>query len=212
MILIHPTLTNDTLTIHVPEHNEFAASTHTIPIDPLPTDEKLEDLKIWDSPALDGWSVGTPAIRSALSNFMGRPVLLVKKGVERREAGPEEGWIGALGVDLQYDEVAAVGWADQFPILVVTEASLKDVERKIHEDARPDKSRWSKDGKPFEPERFRGNVVISGAEAWAEDGWAELKFEGATEEVLHVAMRCARCMVRGLLSPVRHSFPGFEVG
>lgn len=199
MILLHPTLdvANSTLTLHIPAYSNFPASTHSIPLVAPSSAEYLTDLKIWSSPPLDGYVVGSPALAEALSNFMGRPVLLVQKGVERREAGPEEGWIGSLpGLELEYDDVSPLSWADQFPILVVNEASLKEVERRTIADDRVDKARWREGGQGLEVERFRGNVVLSGAEEWVEDGWAELSFgEEGREDVLYVASRCARCMV-----------------
>jgi hypothetical protein len=40
--------------------------------------------------------------------------------------------------------------------------------------------------------RFRSNLVVSGASAWAEDGWDEITIGGA---VFRAAKPCARCQV-----------------
>ncbi|KAL8278207.1 hypothetical protein RQP46_009380 [Phenoliferia psychrophenolica] len=204
MILLEPhlDLAAGTLTLRVPAYNEFPASEHTIPIEPTPESEEHFDLKVWASPPLDGFDVGTDALNRALSDFMGKDCRLMKKGVERREAGPDEGWIAALkpsGVDLAYEEdlPSQVGWADQFPILLTSEESLKDVENKVLTDEgvrstpKFDHVRWSPSGPPLEINRFRGNIVVRGGKKWEEDGWGEVQIGGAADgsETLYVAAR-----------------------
>ena len=130
MILLEPQLDVDagTLTLRIPAYNNFPSSEHTIPITPPTHAEEHYDLKVWSSPHLDGFDVGTPALNRALSDFMGRGCRLMKKGSERREAGPDEGWIDALktsGVKLAYEGPSQVSLADQFPILLCSEESLK---------------------------------------------------------------------------------------
>ncbi|KAL8278196.1 hypothetical protein RQP46_009369 [Phenoliferia psychrophenolica] len=163
MILLEPhlDLAAGTLTLRVPAFNEFPASEHTIPIEPTPESEEHFDLKVWASPPLDGFDVGTDALNRALSDFMGKDCRLMKKGVERREAGHDEGWIEALkpsGVDLAYEEdlPSQIGWADKFPFLLTSEESLKDVETKVLTDEgvrstpKFDHARWSPTGPPLE--------------------------------------------------------------
>ncbi|TPW21665.1 MAG: hypothetical protein FD126_456 [Elusimicrobia bacterium] len=45
------------------------------------------------------------------------------------------------------------------------------------------------------PDRFRPNVVVAGAPAWAEDGWKSLRGGGA---LLHAAKACSRCAITTL--------------
>src|SRR5690606_2953367 len=54
-----------------------------------------------------------------------------------------------------------VGFADGFPFLATTEASLADLNGRL--------------AAPVPMDRFRPNLVIAGAGPWDEDGWRELR-------------------------------------
>jgi uncharacterized protein YcbX len=73
------------------------------------------------------------------------------------------------------DEVA---FADGFPLLIVTTASLADLNAKLKE--------------PIPMDRFRPNVVVDGGEAWAEDAWKRIRIGTVS---VRVAKPCARCVV-----------------
>ncbi|WP_395293276.1 MOSC domain-containing protein [Kitasatospora hibisci] len=78
-----------------------------------------------------------------------------------------------------------VSMADGFPLLLTTTASLDALNTLIAE-ANPD-------GHETLPmERFRPNVVVGGAEAWAEDGWRRIRIGELTFEVVKP---CGRCVV-----------------
>lgn len=71
-----------------------------------------------------------------------------------------------------------VSFADGFPLLVATTASLADLNRRL--------------ATPVGMDRFRPNVVVNGAEAWDEDGWSTLSIGG----VAFAGVKdCARCVV-----------------
>lgn len=196
MVLIHPTLdlASQTLSVHIPAHQDFPASSHTIPLTPPTSASAESDFLIWGG-THKGTAVGTPELLEALSNFMGKKVLLIQKGNTRREGGYDAGWVETLGIELDYDEGAAIKWNDAFPILLCSESSLAEIGNKVASDARVDKQRWNDEGiKNFEIERFRGNIVVKGAEAWSEDSWSEITI-GEGQGELVVAARCARCMV-----------------
>ncbi len=74
-----------------------------------------------------------------------------------------------------------VSFADGFPLLVTNTASLDDLNARAHFAA--------------DMRRFRPNLVVSGAPAWAEDDWQALRV-GAVP--LRVATACARCNIPGL--------------
>lgn len=76
-----------------------------------------------------------------------------------------------------------VGFADGFPFLMTTEASLADLNARLSALVPPS---------PIPMDRFRPNLVISGAGAWDEDGWRELRI-GTLRFV--VAKPCARCVI-----------------
>lgn len=80
-------------------------------------------------------------------------------------------------VDATYGQPGdRVGFADGFPLLVTTEASLAALNARL--DA------------PVAMARFRPNLVLDGDAAWAEDGWQTLKV-GAVR--FRVAKPCGRC-------------------
>lgn len=71
-----------------------------------------------------------------------------------------------------------VGFADGFPILLVTNASL----RSLNQDFEP----------PLEIERFRPNIVIDGEFPFEEDDWRCIRIGRV---VLDVVKRCSRCVI-----------------
>jgi uncharacterized protein YcbX len=78
-----------------------------------------------------------------------------------------------------------VSFADGYPLLVATEASLaalNDVVVERSEGTHP----------PLPMTRFRPNVVIAGGEAWAEDDWRRIRIGDA---VFRAVKGCARCVI-----------------
>jgi uncharacterized protein YcbX len=72
--------------------------------------------------------------------------------------------------------------ADGFPLLVTTDGSLDDLNRRLEER-----------GAPAVPmDRFRPNVVVRGASAFDEDRWEEI---AVGETRLRLVKPCARCPV-----------------
>lgn len=74
-----------------------------------------------------------------------------------------------------------VNLADGFPLLVATRASLDDLNGRLMH--------------PLQMRRFRPNIVIDGAAAWAEDRWRRLRIGGLE---LRIAKPCARCTITTL--------------
>ncbi|KAI5480162.1 UDP-galactose transporter [Pseudohyphozyma bogoriensis] len=207
MILIGTAISipDGTLTITVPESSEYPETSFTVPLAP-PSDDTAwhPDFKIWSSPALDGWVVGSEECQKLLSAYMGKPVLLIQKGREPREAGPTGYVQGLPGVSLQYTEHPSVSFADEYPILVVGRDSLNHLDHlvmtdKAVQDAQPrfDREKWKDGG--IEIQRFRGNVVVKGCEPWVEESWQAVRFipveEGAEQEDWEIVSRCGRCQL-----------------
>lgn len=71
-----------------------------------------------------------------------------------------------------------VSFADAFPLLLASTSSLDDLNRRL--------------AQPIPIGRFRPNLVVSGAAAWAEDGWRRIRIGAAT---FRVAGPCGRCVV-----------------
>jgi len=71
-----------------------------------------------------------------------------------------------------------VAFADGFPFLLITRASVDDLNRRLDD--------------PVPADRFRANIVIDGCEPYAEDTWTALEIDGVD---FRVAKPCARCVV-----------------
>ena len=118
-------------------------------------------------------------------------------GLPLREVPAARPWLrAALGDDLRlvhqaddahrptdpaYAPGHEVSLAEAYPLLVTTEASRADLERRA--------------GVPLDVRRFRPNVVVGGAGAWAEDAWGALAVGDAR---LACVKPCARCAVTTL--------------
>jgi uncharacterized protein YcbX len=68
--------------------------------------------------------------------------------------------------------------ADGFPFLLISEASLEDLNSRLDE--------------PLPMNRFRPNLVVRGVEPFAEDGWKNIRIG---EMSFRVAKPCARCAI-----------------
>ncbi len=109
-----------------------------------------------------------PAAAAWFSELLGTECELVRMA-------PEE----VRPVDPRYARPGdRVGFADGFPLLLVSEASLADLNRRLD--------------RPVPMARFRPNLVVTGCAPHAEDGWRHLQIAGIG---LRVAKPCARCVV-----------------
>ncbi|MFJ8627709.1 MOSC domain-containing protein [Kitasatospora sp. NPDC093550] len=92
----------------------------------------------------------------------------------------------ARPVDPEYGEPGdTVSMADGFPLLLTTTASLDRLNELIAAD-------HPEEHTPLPMERFRPNVVVTGSEPWAEDGWRRIRIGGLTFKVVKP---CGRCVV-----------------
>ena len=71
-----------------------------------------------------------------------------------------------------------VSFADGFPLLMISEASLAELNTRCSE--------------PLPMNRFRPNLVVSGSTPYAEDSWQTVSIGEAT---LHVVKPCQRCII-----------------
>ncbi len=85
----------------------------------------------------------------------------MERPVDPRYAGPGE----------------RVGFADGFPLLLVSRASLEELNRRLP--------------RPVTMEHFRPNLVLEGCEPFAEDSWKRLRVGGVE---LELVKPCARCV------------------
>ncbi|MEF2552168.1 MOSC N-terminal beta barrel domain-containing protein [Aurantimonas sp. A2-1-M11] len=112
---------------------------------------------------------------AALSRWLQMPVRLVH--LDRTDARAID---PAWAPDAPSASPVALG--DGFPLLVANRASLRALNGEIVRHG----------GEPVPMSRFRPNLVIDGAEAWAEDDWATITVGAAT---IDLVKPCARCIV-----------------
>ena len=109
------------------------------------------------------------AAASWVSQYLETPLRLVRFDVDTpRVCSPE--WTG--------DTRAITEFADGYPILVISRASLAELNSRLP--------------KPLPMERFRPNLVIDGVDAYGEDRIHELRAGGVT---LRIVKPCTRCSI-----------------
>jgi uncharacterized protein len=152
----------------VPSATGLRLSTPGLPVLEVPVpsrDAPRLETSIWNDTCsaarageeADGW----------LSTFLGRPVSLVY--VDERMERPVDPRCAAPG--------DKVGFADGFPLLLLSRASLEALNQRL--------------ARPVTMLHFRPNLVVEGCEPFAEDTWKRLRI-GDVE--LEVASPCARCV------------------
>jgi uncharacterized protein len=128
------------------------------PLETLPVTIWRDELPAYPAPAeAHAW----------FSDFLAMPCRLVYQGDSIR------------GVDPRWSQPGDItSFADAYPLLVCTTASLDDLARRV--------------GTALPMDRFRPNIVVAGDDAWAEDEWARLRI-GQVE--MDLTKPCARCSV-----------------
>lgn len=139
-----------------------------------PVDAPAQEVTVWQftgaaaraGETADAW----------LTEALDRKVHLVWLDDPRRRAvKPPHAWPGDV-----------VSFADGYPLLAANAGSLAALNDWLAEDGSPE---W-----PLPMERFRPNVVISDAPAWAEDDWVGRRLR-IGEVTFHVPEPCGRCVV-----------------
>jgi len=160
MALITPTLAEERLTL-----TAAGMEALTVPIRRL--GQRL-GVEIWQSRGVESIDQGDLAAEW-LSDFLKMPARLVRMADDYQRK---------LSPDYALSPADQVGFADGFPILIISQESLEDLNRRLE--------------KPIPMNRFRPNLVVSGCEPFAEDGWKRLRI-GEVE--LALVKPCARCNV-----------------
>ena len=165
LVLVRPELTSDGLRLTAPD---------LPPLDvPTPDPAGQVPVAIWSS-QLTAATAGSEA-DAWFSKAIGRTARLVHlDDPTRRPTSPAFS-----------EPEDRVSFADGYPLLVATEASLaalNDVVVERSEGAHP----------PLPMTRFRPNVVVAGTEAWEEDDWRRIRIGDA---VFRAVKGCARCVL-----------------
>jgi hypothetical protein len=173
MALIKVELGEEHLVLRAPGMNELRT-----PLDAAQLDASRKvETSVW-SDAAYGLDTGE-ASAAWFSEFLGVPARLLRFNPEHeRTVDPD--YTGSVGG-------ATTFFADGFPLLVVGQASLDDLNARLNNK-----------GAPAIPiDRFRPNVVLTGLDAYEEDYVETLSVAGATDAQPHVQLQlvklCARC-------------------
>jgi uncharacterized protein YcbX len=116
-----------------------------------------------------------PAADAWLGRLLDRPVRLVWLRDPARHLAPG---------DRAHDTGERVSFADQYPLLLAGTASLDALNGWLAEAGEP----------PVPLTRFRPNLVVDGAPAWAEDDWAGRPLR-IGDTLFRAAGPCDRCVV-----------------
>jgi len=96
-----------------------------------------------------------------------------------------------------------VSFADGYPLLLIGEGSLAEVNERLH-----DKYRSEEYGEklPLPMNRFRPNLVVRGSDPFAEDRWSKIR---VGEVIFRVVKPCGRCVMT-TVDQARGEFDGKE--
>lgn len=121
-------------------------------------------VRIWND-TVDAVDQGDEAA-AFLTRLLGRPCRLVRMAPNVRRA---------LGAKYNAPD-KAVGFADSAPLLLISEASLEDLNSRL--------------ATPVKMDRFRPNLVVSGAAPYQEESWSRIRIGDATFQVVSPCIRC----------------------
>jgi uncharacterized protein len=164
LVLVSPRVESGKITLAGPDGAEVTV--------PVPSGGKLVPVSVWKSELLA--AEADDAASDWLTRIIGTPARLVYlDDPTRRPTNPEH----SLDTD-------RVSFADGYPLLLTSEESLAAVNGWIAAGPRAAEG-------PVPMRRFRPNVIVSGAPAWAEDNWRRLRIGPVT---FRNAKGCGRCV------------------
>jgi len=155
-----PTLNNGTLTLSAPSFDSIQFNIQTTGV--------TQPVNIWKSLGVQAVDQGDESAQW-FSDWLGESVRLVHIADGHKRLVNE---IYSVNTDDH------TGFADGYPILIISEESLQDLNSRLDE--------------PVLMNRFRPNLAVKGCEPFAEDTWNKIKI-GDVE--LAIVKPCARCVV-----------------
>jgi uncharacterized protein len=165
LVLVTPAIDGDVIRLRTPGLPDLEV--------PVPVgDAQLTAVRVWAS-ELDA-AVASDEAAQWLSKVTGTEVRLVYlDDPTRRTTNPDHSQEGDV-----------VSFADGYPLLLATESSLEQVNEWIAAGSHAHEG-------PLPMTRFRPNVVVAGAEPFAEDGWRRVKIG---QVAFRVPKGCGRCV------------------
>jgi uncharacterized protein len=160
LALVTPTLKGDSITLSAPDFDSIHFNTQK--------NGTAWPVNIWKSQGVHAIDQGEETAEW-FSDWLGIPVRLVHfaDGFQRR-----------LNAEYAIHPDDHTAFADGYPILIISEESLQDLNSKL--------------GAPLPMNRFRPNIVVKGSDPFAEDTWKRIRI-GEIEIAL--VKPCARCVV-----------------
>jgi len=156
MCLIQAHADADVLSVSVPGQNVIKVATKS---------DQVRQVVVWGD-SCRAFDAGELAA-SYLSDFLKTSCRLVSFPADEKRQ-----------VDLIYANPGDLtGFSDGFPLLIISQASLDDLNRRLD--------------KPVSMTRFRPNIVVSGCEAYAEDSWKRIIVGGIEMQVVKPCSRCS---------------------
>jgi hypothetical protein len=160
LALVAPKLSDDRLTLAAPAYDALQVE--------LRKTGAIVPVRIWKDRGVQSVDQGDQAAHW-LSDWLGSHVRLVRiaEGASRQ-------------LDPNYAAKAGdqTGFADGYPILIISQASLQDLNSRLNA--------------PVGMDRFRPNIVVSGCGPYAEDEWRRVTIGDVQ---LAVVKPCPRCVV-----------------
>jgi uncharacterized protein YcbX len=165
MALIHAAITDGALLLTAPEM--FALR---VPLDAQQGKAPALEVRVWDH-ACKAFDEGNDAARW-LSDFLGSAVKLVRfDAAHRRLSNPE--WAGTVEARNRF--------SDGFPLLMISEASLADLNQRLYKAGR----------EPLPMNRFRPNLVLGDVGPYDEDRFESVTSDGVRLRPVKPCPRCA---------------------
>jgi uncharacterized protein YcbX len=164
LALIDTTIVDGCVTLGAPDVG-------TIRLPPAALGEPSQDVTVWRS-NVRGFDAGDAPARW-ISAFLGADLRIIRFDRSRQRM---------CNPDYAGDSGAHTMFADGYPLLLVGQASLDDLNARL----------TAKGASPLPMNRFRPNIVIAGLDPYAEDHLDSVESDGVT---LRLVKPCVRCKV-----------------
>ncbi len=162
MALIQPVLENDRLSVSAPKMNEMTIETQD--------DGDIRQVNVWGA-LCDGVDQGEAAA-AWFSAYVATPCRLLHF---------RPGFVRPVDPNYAPRSTDQVGFADAYPLLLLSEASLADLNARLPE--------------PIRMNRFRPNIVVADCPPYAEDTWKQIRVGAMQLDVVKPCARCATTLV-----------------
>jgi uncharacterized protein YcbX len=167
MALIQPTLKSTGMTLRAPGMLALQVSLGEV--------HDAVRVTVWND-KVAAFDMGAVAAQW-FSDFLGQPLRLVRFDPDQRRLASAQ-WCAPVA--------AEAAFADEFPLLVTSQASLDELNRRLTAGG----------AAPVTMQRFRPNLVLDGLAAHDEDHLDELRFDTPDGPVrLRLVKPCSRCSI-----------------